>query len=288
MVHIREFTDPACPFAFSAEPALWRLQWLYGPGLDWERRMVVLSESPDDYLAKGFTPERQSDALKSLQAKYGMPIDWRVRPRMVATVHACRAVVATRLNAPGGREWRILRALRVRGMAGELIDDQATIDAAARDAGIEPRDLRRWTADPAVDQALREDARIARRPSSASLAQVHKLAANGDDGHRYTCPSLEITGPDGRRIDLPGFQPVEAYEIAIANVAPGLERRDPPGSAEELLAWAEVPLSTVEVATVMGTDTADARSELARVAQANPVGPDGYWSLPAAAGSLAA
>jgi hypothetical protein len=38
----------------------------------------------------------------------------------------------------------------------------------------------------------------------------------------------------------------------------------------------------------MGTDTADARSELARIAQENPVGPDGSWSLPAAAASLAA
>jgi predicted DsbA family dithiol-disulfide isomerase len=286
-VHVREFTDPACPFAFSAEPALWRLRWLFGDGLTWELRMVVLSESPDEYLAKGFTPERLSDGLKTLQGKHGMPIDWRLRPRMFATEPACRAVVATRLHSPAD-EWRILRALRVRHMAGEMLDDQATIDAAARDAGVDPHDLARWLEDPAVAEALREDKIAARRPSSASLAQVHKLASTGDGGSRYTCPSLEFTGPDGRRIDVPGFQPVEVYEAAIANLSPDLPRRPAPESVEDLLEWAQVPLATVEVAAVMGIEPSDARAELARVAREDPVGPDGYWSLPAAAGQVAA
>jgi predicted DsbA family dithiol-disulfide isomerase len=286
-VHVREFTDPACPFAFSAEPAIWRLHWLFGEGLNWERRMVVLSDSPDEYLAKGFTPEKLSDGLKMLQGKHGMPIDWRLRPRMFATAPACRAVVATRLHSPAD-EWRVLRALRVRHMAGEMLDDQATIDAAARDAGIDPHDLGRWLEDPAVEATLSEDKRAARRPSSASLAQIHKLASTGDGGQRYTCPSFEFTGPDGRRIDVPGFQPVEVYEAAIANLAPDLPRRPAPESVEELLAWAQVPLATVEVATVMGIEPADARAELARVARETPVGPDGYWSLPAAAGQVAA
>src|SRR5947209_1754951 len=75
-LRIREFTDPACPFAFSAEPARLRLRWLYGDQIEWELRMVVLSESPDDYLAKGFTPERQVRALRS-------------RPRASAQARAC-------------------------------------------------------------------------------------------------------------------------------------------------------------------------------------------------------
>ena len=286
-VHVREFTDPACPFAFSAEPAIWRLRWLYGNQLDWELRMVVLSDSPEDYYAKGFTPEKLSDGLKTLQTKYGMPIDWRLRPRMFATAPACRAAVATRLHSPE-HEWRILRALRIRHMAGEMIDEQPVIDGAARDAGLDPRDLARWLEDPAVETALREDRIAARRPSSASLAQIHKLASTGDGGNRYTCPSFEFTGPDGRRIDVPGFQPVEVYEAAIANLAPELERRQPPATVEELLGWAGVPLATVEVAAVMGIEPAEARAELARIAHETPVGPDGYWSLPAAAAELAA
>jgi predicted DsbA family dithiol-disulfide isomerase len=287
MVHVREFTDAACPFAFSAEPAIWRLRWLYGDALDWETRMVVLSETPEDYDRRGFTPELQSKGLRDLQQRYGMPIDWRLRPRMTATVHAARAVVAARLNAPD-RERDLLRAFRVRHMAGEMIDEQPTIDAAARDAGIDPHDLARWLEDPKAEETLREDMRVARRPSSASLAQIHKLASTDDGGRRYTCPSLEFTGPDGRRIDVPGFQPVEVYEAAIANLDPGIQRRSAPASVTDLLEWAGVPLATAEVAAVMGIDPAEARAELARVARETPVGPDGYWSLAEAAASLAA
>jgi predicted DsbA family dithiol-disulfide isomerase len=286
MVRIRHFTDPLCPFAFSAEPAVWRLRWLYGDGLEWDTRMVVLSESPADYDRRGFTPEKLSGGLRDLQARYGMPIDWQLRPRMVATVHAARAIVAARLHSQS--EDRLLRALRTRAMAAELIDEPATILAAARDAGIDPHDLERWLEDPAVEAALREDMRLAREPSKAALALDHKLASTDDGVRRYTCPSMELTGPDGSRIDAPGFQPVEVYEAAIANLAPDLERRAAPESVGAVLAWAELPLATVEVAAVMGIDPAEARAQLARVAVERPVGPDGYWSLPAAADRVAA
>jgi predicted DsbA family dithiol-disulfide isomerase len=286
-IHVREFTDAACPFAFSAEPAIWRLRWLFGENLDWETHQVVLSESPADYERKGLTPEMMSGGLRDLQQRHGMPIDWQLRPRMTATIHAARAVVAARLHAPD-RERPLLRAFRVRHMAAQMIDEQATIDAAARDAGIDPHDLARWLEDPKVEEALRDDMRAARRPSSASLAQVHKLASTEDGGSRYTCPSFEFTGPDGRRIDVPGFQPVEVYESAIANLAPELERRPAPESAAEVLEWAGVPLATVEVAAVMGVEPAEARAELARVAHATPVGADGYWWLAESAGRIAA
>src|SRR3954447_14212126 len=123
---IREFTDPACPFAFSAEPARLKLVWLYGDQIEWQPRMIVLSESPDDYAARGFTPERQVAALGAIQQKYGMPIDPRRRPRMMATIHACRAVVAARLRAPD-RARALLRRLRIHAMAGEMIDEPGVI-----------------------------------------------------------------------------------------------------------------------------------------------------------------
>src|SRR3954454_22555150 len=100
MVLITEFTDPGCPFAYSAEPFRRRLQWLFGDQLQWRTRMVVLSESPEDYLEKGFTPEKQAAAYKELASEYGMPIDTRERPRMHATAPACLAVVAARRHAP--------------------------------------------------------------------------------------------------------------------------------------------------------------------------------------------
>src|SRR3954452_1965641 len=126
---IRDFTDPACPFAFSAEPARLKLRWLYGDQIEWQPRMVVLSESPRDYEAKGFTPELQTEALAMIRELYGMPIETRLRPRMMATVHACRAVVAARLRAPE-REHALLRRLRIHAMAGDLIDEAGVIARA--------------------------------------------------------------------------------------------------------------------------------------------------------------
>jgi hypothetical protein len=138
---------------------------------------------------------------------------------------------------------------------------------------------------PEVEEALRADMRSARSPSPASRAQDYKLGGPSEE-RRYTCPSYELVRatpppadwPTAQRVDLPGFRPVEAYEAAIANLAPELARRPDPGSVQEVLAWAGVPLATAEVAAVCDLEPADVRGELARAARFEPVGVDGYWS----------
>src|SRR4051812_30751131 len=212
LLRIDEFTDPGCPFAFSAEPARLRLRWLYGDQIEWRLRMIVLSRSPDEYLAKGFTPERQSQALAEIQRKYGMPIDPRLRPRMPATVHACRAVVAARLHQPEF-EQALLRRLRIHAMSGAPFDLPAVLATPGGGAviGVVLR-ANLWGADPAVEAELERDAAAAREPSRSALALPDKLAPAGD-GMRYTAPSYEITRLDtGVRFDAPGFQPVAVYE----------------------------------------------------------------------------
>src|SRR3954451_4186083 len=213
-VLITEFTDPGCPFAFSAEPFRRRLDWIYGDQLEWRLRMVVLASTPQEYIDKGFSPERQSASFKRLAGKYGMPMDTRERPRMAATAPACRAVVATRLHAPA-LERALLRRLRLRHFMGGLLDDQATISAAADDAGVDVDALSAWMADEDVAAALQEDKTAARTPTDAALAQSHKLAS-WEGGMRYTCPSYEIAR-DGVSLSVPGFQPWAAYDIALAN-----------------------------------------------------------------------
>ena len=274
---IREFTDPGCPFAFSAEPARWRIEWLYGDQLEWSRRMVVLSRTPEDYLERDFTPDKQADSYKRLRREHGMPIDAHQRPRMTATEVACRAVVAARLHAPD-HERPLLRRLRVLGFAGQLIDEPETIERAARHAGLSPDDLLGWMDEPAVHEALAEDMEAARSPSPAALVLDSRLAQT-EDGHRYTCPSYQFLSADGTCFDIPGFRPVEAYEVAIANLASELDRRPAPDTVEEVLAWAGEPLATVEVAAVCKLEREEAREELALVADFQPVGNDGYWTL---------
>jgi predicted DsbA family dithiol-disulfide isomerase len=276
-VCVTEFTDPGCPWAYSAEPFRRRLRWLYGDALDWSYRMVVLAEDPQEYLDKGFTPERQSSALAKIARDHGMPIDTSLRPRMAATAPACRAVVAARLHAPEAEE-ALLRSFRVRAMRGELLDEDSTVRGAAGDAGLDPGALERWSAEEAVEQAMREDMAAAREPIDAARVLDHKLA-NWSGGRRYTCPSYEIVRrSDGVRIAVPGFQPFAAYDVVLANLVPGTDRREPPVSVREVLDWAGEPLASREVAVVCDIDHATAREELGRVADEQHVGADGFWS----------
>src|SRR5918912_3758219 len=134
-VCITEYTDPGCPWAYSAEPFRRRLSWVYGDSLEWRVRMVGLADSPDEYVERGFTPERQSQAFAQIAREHGMPIDTSVRPRMAATVPACRAAGTAQLPPPT-RTPRPLRRLPAPHFSGELLDAPETIAGAARDAGI--------------------------------------------------------------------------------------------------------------------------------------------------------
>src|ERR1700761_6105758 len=98
---ITEYTDPGCPFAWSAEPARRRLDWLYGDQLRWELRLVGPADDPSVYENRGFPPERQSASFRRLSQEHHMPMDTGLRPRMAATVPACRAVVAVRRHQAG-------------------------------------------------------------------------------------------------------------------------------------------------------------------------------------------
>ncbi|HEY6524317.1 MAG TPA: DsbA family protein [Solirubrobacteraceae bacterium] len=275
---ITDYTDPGCPFAWSAEPYRWRLQWLYGDQLDWQVRMVGLAEDGSVYEDKGFTAERMSDSFRHLGAQYHMPMDTSLRPRMAGTIPACRAVVAVRRHRPE-LEPAMLRALRVLHFSGHLLDEPATLAAAAQRVGIDPGDLEGWLAEPETEKLLREDMAEARAPSAGALALVHKLAAT-ENGHRYTCPSYEVVrDSDGESLSVPGFQPVAAYEVAVANLAPDASRREDPDDVREALEWAGEPLATIEVATICGTDLTDARERLGRVADEVHLGFDGLWQL---------
>jgi predicted DsbA family dithiol-disulfide isomerase len=277
-VRITEYTDPGCPWAYSAEPSRRRLTWLYGSRLEWRTVMVGLADSPEHYLEMGFGPDQQSRAYKRIAHDHGMPIDTAVRPRMAATMPACRAVVAARLHAPE-HERRVLRRLRVRCFAGELLDEPATIDGAAADAGLDPGELRGWMAGDDVAAALEQDMAAARRPMPAARVLDHKLA-NWSGGRRYTCPSYEVTRlADDITIAVPGFQPFAVYDVLLANLVPDLPRREPPGSVEEVLEWTGTPLASKEVAVVCDVETAEARERLGRVAVEQHVGADGFWTL---------
>lgn len=270
-LEITHYTDPVCPFAFSAEPVRLRLRWHFGEQLRWRNTMIVLTLEPGE-------AERLAEGAPGLQSTYGMPIRPAPYPRSFSSDAACRAVVAARLRAPTAEE-PLLRGLRALIMAGGLADDPQLIAEAARAAGLWPSTLEAWCATTEVEQALKDDVENSRRPSRAARALDRKLGGPRAQ-RRYTAPSYEIARSDGgAAFVVPGFNPYEAYEAAIANLAPELQRRPEPKSVKEVLAWADAPLASAEVAAITGLDPAQARAECSRVARPIAAGADFYWTL---------
>jgi hypothetical protein len=147
------------------DPARTRLRWQYGDQIAWELRMIVVGD---------------------------------------ATIHACRAVVGTRLRWPD-REELMLRHLQLLAAAGELLDISDTLEMAAAKAGLPVAELAAYCAEPEVEAALRADMAIAA----------------------------------GRQCG------------EIAGDLAGLTRRADPASADEVVRWADMPLTDAEVAALM-------------------------------------
>jgi hypothetical protein len=253
------------------------LRWLYGAAIEWAPRMVVLAENAGEQAQRGFTPERLAEGSKRIARQHRMPIDTRVREYVAGSGPACRAVVAAREHGEPHMARALLRELRVHHFRGQQIDRPEVIASAAHAAGIDPRQLGRWEADGATETALEQDRRAAREPRPAARVLDEKLA-NWSGGRRYTCPSYEIKRlEDGVTISVPGFQPFAVYNTILANLVPGLVRRELPGDVEEVLEWSAIPISTQEVAVMCDIDFDDARERLGRVATQEPVGADGFW-----------
>jgi 2-hydroxychromene-2-carboxylate isomerase len=270
------YTDPGCPFGFNAQRQDLQLAWHYGHAIEIERRMIVLSAERSTYEERGMTRELVERAVAGLAERYGMPMTPTVQDPPVATIEACRAYIGARLNEPGKADL-LMRALRRRAFTdGQALDEPATLHGAAEDAGIDPGALDAWRADEAVEQRLRDDMAATRDPLPEALALTHKLSKS-DGAWRYSTASA-VFEHDGRLVVAPGFQPFAVHEVAMASVAPEIERRPAPESAAEVLAWAEFPLATAEVAELRGLSLAAARSELeASGARFEPAANDGYW-----------
>jgi hypothetical protein len=103
---------------------------------------------------------------------------------------------------------------------------------------------------------------------------------------RYTAPSI-IFQSNGTRLEAGGFQPVEAYDVLIANLDPTLDRPPPPAAPMPLLHHFTGGLTTQEVAALMtaGNDAVDRRAAEAALielvaeglATRTPLGDDALW-----------
>jgi predicted DsbA family dithiol-disulfide isomerase len=249
MISATLYNDPACPWAYSEIPALTVLEWRYGEQLRWRLVLIGLTENASQYEARGYTPLRGALGRLAFR-RYGMPFAPAPKARVSATARACRAVVAARLEQPGS-EWRVLRALQLAYFnTSLLLDDDAQLTEVLRTApGIDADQVIARLDSPEVSQAYERDRAEARR-AAGSAAELQGKTATTDGPVRFTAPSV-VFGSDGRRLVAGGFQPVEAYDVLIANLDPTLHREPPPDTPEPLLERFRDGLTTQEVAALL-------------------------------------
>ncbi len=280
------YADPACPWGYSAVPALRVVDWRYGDQIDWRLVMIGLADDPSVYADRGFTPTWMAQAHVSFR-RYGMPFATHVKERIASTGLGCRAVIAARLASPGD-EWRVLRGLQLANFTTSLLaDDPEQLAAAVRAIpGIDAETILAQVDTPEVAAAYEHDKDEARSAVGSPTELQGKAATAGDGRVRYTAPSVVFTRGD-LKLEAGGFQPAEAYDVVIANLDPSLRRADAPETPLPLLERFADGLTTQEVTALMtrGNDAPDrdaARRALLELvgsgaATATPLGDDALW-----------
>ncbi|MFZ1153337.1 MAG: DsbA family protein [Solirubrobacteraceae bacterium] len=248
-IDVTHFTDPGCPWAYSASPALAVLRWRYGSQLDWRLVTIGLTETADQYVSRGYTPVRAAHGYMSYR-RFGMPFATAPRARISGTARACRAIVATRLLDPE-REYAVFRALQFGWFTSTLVlDDEADISTALeRVPGLDVKAIVGALDDDQVNGAYESDRALA-RTAAGGPTEFQGKAAQSDGPVRYTAPSLILRAGE-RSLEGGGFQPLQAYDVLIANLDPTLQRESPPESPLSALQRFPEGLVTQEVAAIM-------------------------------------
>lgn len=249
MISATLFSDPGCPWAYSESPALRVLEWRYGDQLDWRLVLIGLTESASQYEERGYTPLRGALGQVSFR-RYGMPFTPNPKDRVSATARACRAVVAARLLNPGS-EWDAFRALQLANFNTRLLldDDEQLREVLRSVDGIDADKVHSMLDSDEVTEAYLSD-RAETREAEGSAAELQGKTATTDGPVRFTAPSLVLQS-NGTRLVAGGFQPVEAYDVLIANIDPKLHREPPPETPEPLLERFPSGLTTQEVAQLL-------------------------------------
>ncbi|MHB1810177.1 MAG: DsbA family protein [Solirubrobacteraceae bacterium] len=249
------FTDPGCPWAYSGNPPLAVMRWRYGDQLKWRLVMIGLTENPEQYVARGYTPARSAVGHLMFRDRYGMPFASQPRERVLATTRGCRAVIAARLLAPG-RELAVLRALQFAWFTTTLLldEDEEIVKAIEWVEGIDAKAVVATLEDPAVLAAYEADKHETRTAGGRPIDFQGK-ARQTDGPVRYSAPSVIFRSGE-RDIEAGGFQPVEAYDLAVANLDTTLRRQEPPESPLPALQSFPDGLTTQEVAAVMAPNNA--------------------------------
>jgi 2-hydroxychromene-2-carboxylate isomerase len=233
------------------------LRWRFGAQLDWRLVLIGLSEGPDRYVKSGYTPARSAQGYRTFGRRFGMPFGGQPRERVTGTGQACRLIVAARLRHGAEAELGVFRALQLAQFTTTLLLDtpeglQAALTERPVD-GVDAAALVAALADADVEAAYQSD-RVLSRTAAGSPTEAQGREADTDGAVRYTAPSIIFETADGRSLEVGGFQPLEAYDTALANLDVSLERRPAAEDPVEVVAALPYAPVTREVAACMTTN----------------------------------
>src|SRR5215213_2719564 len=165
-LQVTHFSDPGCPWAWSASPALAALKWRYGDQLEWRHVMIGLTET-------GSVCEP--------------------REKVHGTWPMCRVVVATRRLQPE-QEYAVFRALQFAQFTSTafLEDDRQLRDAIGWLPDVDADRIIAAAHDPETE-ALFEQDRDEARTAAGGATEFQGKSANTDGRVRYTAPSLKLS-----------------------------------------------------------------------------------------------
>ncbi len=288
-IDITFVSDPGCPWGYSAAPSLAALQWRYGPRLRWRLVTIGLAEDASLYEERGYDPIMMGQRMEMFR-QFGMPFTQGPRERLTGTGRACRALHAVRLVSPGD-EITAFRALQLGWFTTRMLmdEDPSIATALGRVPGLDVPAVMGLIDSPEVEASYQAD-RAEARTAAGSPTAFQGKAANTDGAVRYTAPSLIFRAGE-TSLEAGGFQPMEAYDVIVANLDPAGSRRGVPDDRpEDVLAEFPLGLTTQEVAEVMRTDIEQpvnrraAAQMLIRAVgrgavKVDPIGDDGLWSV---------
>jgi putative protein-disulfide isomerase len=206
-IHVRFYTDPACPWSWAGEPAIRRLMWEFEAELEFTWVMGGLArrygrDYRDEEGRIGHGPDCFTDLIShwlDVAADGLMPLDpriWKENP-LSSTYPACQAVKAAAEQGPQAA-YRYLRSVR-EGIMFERrkLDHADSLIAAAGRARIDRARFEIDLRSHAITEAFGADLDEVRNPPEEAREAGGVRRTEGHE--RISFPSAVFIGEDGSR-----------------------------------------------------------------------------------------
>ncbi|HEV7628716.1 MAG TPA: DsbA family protein [Streptomyces sp.] len=255
-VHVTEFTDPACPWAWGSEPALRLLRHTLGQRASWRRVFGILFDEDDDPPPDAEAETRWYERfVADIAVHTGAPFAVPLRRVTRTSWPASQAARAAEAQGPDVAE-RVLRRLResMFVLSAPVDEADSVRDVVRGVPGLDAGGLLAEAAAPRTRESVGRDWSETRHP----LREVMDLDAPGphsgkaklhNDRYRYALPTLMFEGAGGC-VCVPGWRSFQEYldaaRTAAATPLPGPVKL---GADEAIDRWRSLTLPELMLLT---------------------------------------